>query len=308
LYDTFTGTIGEHEACLGHDLPGIYRDTRGLLYHPHTGEVIPLGTLAVERYKRPQWSFNKVLYSEKEGFFPVLIDAKWPERNDCALLTSKGFASRAVRDLLDLLGETDEPITFYCVHDADGPGTMIYQALQDGTRARPGRNFKVVNLGLEPSEGREMELPVESVERKNGRTVPVADYADNEREWLQQHRIELNAMTTGEFIAWLDHQIAPFLRGVIAAKVVPPAPVLSECLATDVKSKVREKIVAEVLRAAAVDRQVDTAYAAVLPAIKSQSATLASRVAGELIERPDEPWTAPVARMAEGLAATAQHP
>jgi hypothetical protein len=183
LYDTFTGIIGEHEACLGHDLPGIYRDTRGLLYHPHSGEIIPLGTLAVERYKRPQWSFNKVLYCDKEGFFPVLIDAKWPERNDCALLTSKGFASRAVRDLLDLLGETDEPITFYCVHDADGPGTMIYQALQEGTRARPRRIFKVVNLGLEPAEGREMELPVEPVERKNGRTVPVADYAANERDW-----------------------------------------------------------------------------------------------------------------------------
>ena len=307
-YDTFAGIIGDHEADRGADLPGIYRDTRGLLYHPHTGEVIPLGTLAVERYERPPWSFNKVLYCEKEGFFPSLIDARWPERNDCALLTSKGFASRAVRDLLDLLGDTDEPIFFFCIHDADGPGTMIYQSIQEATRARPGRKVIIINLGLEPAEGRDMDLPVEPVERKDGRAVPVADYAEDEREWLQRHRIELNAMTTGEFIAWLDRKMAPFLSDRVAAKVVPPASVIVARLAENVKSRVRERIVAEVLRAAGTERQVEEAYSVLLPTIEAQSATLPSRVADELTETPEEPWTAPVARMAEGLVEPAQQP
>ena len=71
------------------DLPGMYRDDRGTLYHPHTGEHIPLGTRNVEAYRRPAWTFNKILYCEKEGFFPILIDAKWPERHDCALLTTR---------------------------------------------------------------------------------------------------------------------------------------------------------------------------------------------------------------------------
>jgi hypothetical protein len=304
-YDTFADIIAEHEAGLGQDLPGIYRDTRGLLYHPHTREIIPLGTLAVERYERPPWSFNKVLYCEKEGFFPLLMDARWPERNDCALLTSKGFASRAVRDLLDLLGDTDEPIFFFCVHDADGPGTLIYQAIQEATRARPGRKFVIINLGLEPAEGREMGLPVEPVERKDGRAVPVAAYAEAEREWLQRNRIELNAMTTDEFIAWLDQKMAPYLSDGVAAKVVPPAPVLADRLAGDVKSKVRERIVARVLSDAGVDRQVEEAYAALLPAIRSHQGSLSSRVAGELAESPEEPWTAPVERMADGLVEAA---
>ena len=78
----------------GDGLPGMYRDDRGVLYHPHTGETIPLGTRAVEEYRRPAWTFNKILYCEKEGFFPILVDAQWPERHDCALLTSKGYASR----------------------------------------------------------------------------------------------------------------------------------------------------------------------------------------------------------------------
>jgi hypothetical protein len=302
-YDTFADVIGEYEAERGQDLPGIYRDTRGLLYHPHTGEVIPLGTLAVEKYKRPAWTFNKVLYCEKEGFFPVLIDAKWPERNDCALLTSKGFASRAARDLLDLLGETDEPITFFCVHDADGSGTMIYQALQEGTRARPGRRISVVNLGLEPREGREMGLPVESVERKNGRAVPVANYAEAERKWLQQNRIELNAMTTAEFIEWLDRKMSPFLRDGVAVKVIPPAAVMVDRLAGDVKSKVREKIVADVLQAAGVDWKVEAAFTALGPALQSQSALLMSHVGEALSAMPEVPWTVPVARVAEEIAA-----
>jgi hypothetical protein len=63
----FCGVITDHEAGLGHDLPGIYRDDRGTLYHPHTGELIPLGTRSVEAYRRRKWTFNKVLYVEKEG-------------------------------------------------------------------------------------------------------------------------------------------------------------------------------------------------------------------------------------------------
>ena len=112
-YGYFSRVVGEYEADNGRDLPGMYRDDRGVLYHPHTGETIPLGTRAVEEYRRPAWTFNKILYCEKEGFFPILGDAQWPERHNCALLSSKGYASRAARDVLDLFGDGDEPLTFY---------------------------------------------------------------------------------------------------------------------------------------------------------------------------------------------------
>ena len=91
-----------------------------------------------------------MLYIEKEGFFEALKAAKWPERHDCALLTSKGFSTRAVRDLLDLLADGDEPVTVFCIHDADASGTMIYQTLQEETKARPRRRVEIINLGLEP--------------------------------------------------------------------------------------------------------------------------------------------------------------
>ena len=157
----------------------------------------------VEHYEPPDWTFNKVLYIEKEGFFQILQDVKWPERHDCALLTSKGYASRAARDLLDSLGECGEELMFFCVHDADAPGTMIYQTLQEETKARPGRKAKIINLGLEPWEGLEMDLEPENLVQDKNKTKKrkaVGDYikAKNPEyeDWLQTQRIELNEMST----------------------------------------------------------------------------------------------------------------
>src|SRR5262249_34051956 len=180
----------------------MYREPRGSIYHPHRGETITLGTLMVERYERPAWTFNKLLYIvEKEGFSEMLKDEHWGERHDCAVMSSKGFSTRASRGLIDKLVEHDEPVTVFCVHDADAFGTTIYQSLQEETKARGARKITIINLGLEPWEAVEMGLEVEEVEEK-GRRKPVADYVPDEwADWLQTHRVELNAMTAAAVAA-----------------------------------------------------------------------------------------------------------
>jgi hypothetical protein len=95
----------------------MFRQPRGSIYHPHMDETITLGTLMVEDYERPKWQYNKVLYIEKEGFSEALKDVHWPERHDCMLMSSKGFTTRAARDLVDKLAKHDEPVTVFCVHD-----------------------------------------------------------------------------------------------------------------------------------------------------------------------------------------------
>ncbi|SIO54386.1 DNA topoisomerase VI, subunit B [Bradyrhizobium erythrophlei] len=243
----------------------MYREPRGSITHPHRNETFTLGTLMVEEYERPAWNFNKLVYIEKEGAQEALKQNRWCERHDCAVMSSKGFSTQAARDLIDKLVEHDEPVEVFCVHDADASGTMIYQTLQQETKARGARRIKIINLGLEPWEAVAMGLEVETVE-KTERLKPVADYI-REREdgdywenWLQTNRIELNAMTTPQLIGWLDEKLATFGSG----KLIPPQRVLEQHLADRIESKVRAAITDRVLREAKIGDQVAAAIAALL--------------------------------------------
>jgi hypothetical protein len=295
LYDNFTRVVGEHEKEHG-PLPGMYRDPRGVLYHPHLHELISLGTRAVDEYKRPEWTFNKILYCEKEGIVSILCQDHWPERNDCALLSAKGQASRAVKDVLDLLGETDEELLFFCVHDGDAAGTVIFQALQEETAARPARKVKILNLGLEPWEGIAMGLPVEPAEYKARQAV--ADYVrdrddgKNWPEWLQSNRIELNAMTTPQFIAWLDGKMAEHGQG----RLVPPAEVLAEHLEQQVRAQVVDTVRDSILREHDFEGRVQAECSRLAPSLQREAARLPEVVRSTLAEPEYAPlsWAAVV--------------
>jgi hypothetical protein len=256
--NNFKTIITDYEAENA-EIPLMYREPRGSIYHPHTGETITLGTLMVEDYERPAWTFNALVYFEKEGWSEALKDDRWPERHDCMLMSSKGFTTRAARDLVDKLAEHDEPVTIFCVHDADAAGTMIYQTFQEATKARGARKVEIVNLGLEPWEAVDMGLSVENVEAGE-RRKPVADYVralDDEdwEEWLQTHRIELNAMTTPQLIDWLDQKMARY------EKLIPPEDVLSDELDQRIEENVRSKIMDRILRETGFKDQVAAAIA-----------------------------------------------
>ena len=261
----FTNIITDYEDDNG-EIPGMYREPRGSITHPHRNETITLGTLMVEEYERPEWNFNKLVYIEKEGANEALKDNGWLERHDCAVMSSKGFSSRAARDLIDQVAEHDEPITVFAVTDADAYGTMIYQTLQEATKARGARKIDIVHLGLHPWEAIAMGLEVETVERGKKRKA-VADYVkaadksgvhgtgangDSWEEWLQTHRIELNAMTTPQFIAWLDRKMADHGDG----KLIPPADVLTAEFKQRIEKKVRATLTERILREANLDKQV----------------------------------------------------
>ncbi len=305
-YGYFSSVIGQYENDMG-ELDGLYRDPRGTLYHPHLRRSIPIGTLAVEEYSRPAWTFNKILYLEKEGLVHLLLSVGWPERHDCALLSSKGFASRAVRDLLDLLGDTDEEIHFYCVHDADASGGLIYQALQDGTTAREARRVKIHNLGLEPWEALDMDLQVENFTIKGGRALPVANYvkdfngegppgARTWEKWLQGRRVELNAMTSPQFIEWLDSKMVE--HG--ATKLVPPTTVLKQTLTEQTESALRRRLAERILAEQGLDELVRQGMEERSKDINVLDIERAVR--DGLEDEPKERWSGPVNKLAEEIA------
>jgi hypothetical protein len=277
----FTAIITDYEAEHG-EIPLMYREPRGSIYHPHRQATITLGTIMVESYERPPWLYNKLVYIEKEGFAEALKTVRWAEQHDCMLMSSKGFTTRAVRDLVDKLAEHDEPVTIFCVHDADAYGTMIYQTFQEATKARGARKIKIINLGLDPGEAIDMGLEVETVEETE-RRKPVAEYARAHEEWLQTHRVELNAMTTEQFIAWLDGKMEAHGNG----KLIPPADVLEEELAGHIETNVRAAITERILREAGLDDQV----AAAIAAIKKPIATTLEQGTRRLFKREsDREW------------------
>jgi hypothetical protein len=244
----------------------------------------------VEDYERPPWLYNKVVYIEKEGFAEALKETRWPERHDCMPMSSKGFGTRAARDLVDKLAEHDEPVTIFCVHDADAWGTMIYQTFQEATKARGARKIRIINLGLEPWEALDLGLEVEDV-GAGERLKPVADYVrkrddvapdgDEWEDWLQQHRVELNAMTTPQFIEWLDGKLAD------CDKLIPPPDILAAELSARVEKKVRAAVVDRILREANVDAQV----AAALADIETpDNATLVTGIRQLFKATPDAQW------------------
>ena len=209
-----------------------------------------------------RWEVESAI--EKEGFSEALKDSGWRECHDCALMSSKGFTTRAVRDLVDKLAAHDEPVTIFCVHDADAYGTMIYQTFQQETRARGARKIQIVNLGLEPWEAIETGLEVETVPQGDQRKA-VADYVlDHEEgaywaEWLQKRRVEINVMTTPEFVEWLDDKMTAYGAG----KLIPPPHVIVAELETRLESKVRAEVTERILREARVEEQIADALAAI---------------------------------------------
>lgn len=302
----FASVIADYEKETGEDIPGMYRDDRGTLYHPHLHMQIPLGTRMVESYKPPEWTFNKVLYIEKEGLFPVLIDEHWPEKHDCALLTSKGQATRAAKDLLDLLGESDEKLLFFCVHDADAAGTIIYQALKGETRSRGARIADVINLGLDSWEGIALGLGIETLPKPKDRK-PVADYAKiydpTCEKWFQTHRIELNAMSTLQFIDWLDAKMLEHGQG----KLIAPADVMVDELKDQTHTKLRQTLIDRILEDGELEERLEEEYDMLRPDIDEAINALTTSVTTALKKNPIQSWREPIANTAADIVETCDY-
>jgi DNA topoisomerase VI subunit B len=298
-YSYFKALLTDIEAEQG-EITGLLREPRGSLYHPHLGETIPLSTESVAAYRRPFWTFNKIAYIEKAGTQKNLIETGWPEEFDCAIANTGGYTTRAVKDLLDLLATSSEPVTVFCIHDADAAGTMIYHTLQNVTKARGARKVQIVNLGLEPWEGVELGLEVEEVEGTD-RNRPVAPYvAEHGAEWvdwLQSYRIELNAMPPADRIAWITRKIEQHPP----RKVIPPSSHTLGQLRELAQDFVRSELTDELTRRAAIEKRVAAAMDSIEWSWPTPEAVTAEIEQG-LEAAPQRQWSEPLHSFARWIA------
>lgn len=233
----------------------IVYDDRGHLSEPHTGRTIGLGTLAVRQYLAdwrgagaaarfaapslgggcvntcgPAHRFGGVVFIEKEGFTALLDRVRLAARYDIAIMSTKGVSVTSARTLVERL--TREGIPLFVIRDLDKYGLTIARTLyQDTRRFQFETPPNVTDLGLTLVDAQEMGLEPEPVTygkadksprdeiRACGATEDEADFLCSDirdGEWVGQ-RIELNAMDSGQFVAWIERKLTD--AGV--QKVIP---------------------------------------------------------------------------------------
>jgi hypothetical protein len=233
----------------------VVYDARGHLWEPHTGEQIGLGTLEVRDYlqnsgmspdlgiepphlsngfptRGPRNRYNAVLYIEKEGFLPLLERARFAERYDLAIMSSKGMGTTAARTLIERLSKA---AVIFVLHDFDKAGFSILGTLTRNTRRyQYSKTPQVVDLGLRLADVEKWELEAENVDhRYDARPNLMLNGATAEEikvlcphDWRTSYgqRVELNAFTSDEFVEWLDSKLVE--RG--AKKVIPDQQTLEQ--------------------------------------------------------------------------------
>jgi hypothetical protein len=215
-------------------IAGMWTDARGHLHEPHTGNSIGLGTREVAAYQFPEYTFDKILYVEKEGELSKLQAAKLAERYDMAICSGKGQPTEAVRNLFEHAEGKD--FQLFVFHDADIDGYNIARVMAQETRRMPGYSVDVVDIGLTIEDAVEMGLQSEPFHRKKDisweleyRLSPTA------REYLCQRdgyrgvsgqRFELNAILPDtRRIEYIERKLK---ENGVRGKVIPPEDALAE--------------------------------------------------------------------------------
>lgn len=231
----------------------IVWDARGHLVEPHTRKVVPLGGIDVLEYANswrsdfdvfednifpvgiktfgPKLRYCSVLFIEKEGFSEILDDIGIAEKFDIAIMSTKGLPVGAACKLVSKLAVESKILV---LHDFDLAGFKILQTLRNGTRLAPGTEVTDIGLRLTDVSGLQSEEVVynQSIDpriylRNCGATKEECDFLVREQRngktWVGQ-RVELNAMTSDQFIAWLEQKLSEHGIG----KVIPDKTILAK--------------------------------------------------------------------------------
>ena len=231
----------------------ITYDARGHFIEPHTDREVGLGTTEVREYLDemeekvsqgptiqlaghavwhtvgPQFRYRAALFIEKEGFNPLLQQAKIAERFDLAVLSTKGMSNTATRKLLDELAGSGEVDRILVAHDFDVSGFDIFHTLANPTRRYQYENeVQFVDIGLRLSDIHEMGLQPEPVVVKEWdatkRRLLSRGVRPDEVKFLRSHRVELNAMSAPQLVSWLEQKLVAHA----VEKVIPPLDIMRE--------------------------------------------------------------------------------
>jgi len=291
---------------------------RGDLVEPHTGLVVGLGTLAVQDYvdsyakpklneagylgpevstRGPEGRCGGLLYIEKRGFRELLDQAQIAERFDLTVMSCKGMSVAAARKVIDRTCARFK-IPLYTLHDFDVSGFSIAATLHRSNRryqfaTTSGADFKVFDFGLRLEDVERLGLASEPVSfgkvSKDAwrERLKINGATDREIEFLLTgprldigQRVELNAMTSLQFLDFLEAKLAEHR----VSKVIPSARQLADVYRLFERGERARRI-------------VDAALATMSEEEIAAPADLVERVRAYLAEHPEAPWEEAVAEL-----------
>jgi hypothetical protein len=294
----------------------VVYDARGHLVEPHVRMRLGLGTVDVRKYvaswrdgntakdlqvdidemyptKGPNHRYRFALFLEKEGFDALLERSQIAERYDLAIFSSKGMSTIATRQLVDELSQVG--VTILIMHDFDVSGLSIAHTLGHDTRRYKFRvEPTVIDLGLRLVDVEKMHLQTEPVEldqiKHPGQKL--LDYGGVTRDEIdfliegqvdykkwRGKRVELNAMTSGQFVRWLEEKLDEHC----VTKVIPDKKTLEDAWR-------RAQVLAKVKAAVA---KIKTE-----PNTKLMPADLSKRLRKMLDDEPALSWDQALVRIA----------
>jgi hypothetical protein len=276
----FTQTLlPDYVAERGVDWDVVF-DDRGHFTEPHGGQEIGLGTLSVRQYLAglrapriddgaftgakvsthgPQGNYGAVLFIEKEGFDPLLKRVELGDRHDMGIMSTKGMSVTAARQLAErICGERGIPL--YILHDFDKAGFSIESTLHRDTRRYQFKDrVQAVDLGLRLSDVIELGLEdrAEAVFDDSSREVRAENLRKNgateeEIEFLLDRRVELNALTSEELVAFIERKLTE--HGV--RKVVPDSDTLAKAYCSNIRTAKIEEIIDRAIEEMADDDDI----------------------------------------------------
>jgi len=315
--DYFTQTLlPDYLTETGVDWDVVY-DARGHFKEPHDGRSFGIGTLEVRQYLAdlhdpelveaalaqakvdtcgPSGSFGAVLFIEKEGFDQHFKAAQIAEKFDLAIMSTKGVSVTAARALVDeMCAHHDIPLLL--LHDFDKAGFSIAGTLQRDTRRYEFQNsIDVIDLGLGVADVEAMGLESEyqhhpkanrraliANPRENGATEAEIEFMFRDFDTTRStRRVELNAMTSPQFIGFVERKLNEYS----VKKIVPDKDELADAYRLFARSHAAEKIVRRELK------KLDGDSAVKVPR------DIEKQVCQHLAQNPADRWDAAVRRIA----------
>jgi DNA topoisomerase VI subunit B len=223
-YKTFTGYVDDFEVNVIKKRL-IYKNDRGFAIEPHTGRRIDLGTASINRYDPDLEGYNNILFIEKAGFYELIHeDLKLTKKYDILLVNSSGFATNAVKDLVQKIQVKNPNVRLFSLTDLDIKGLGIAKNIEKADELSAIDIFECEIMGIKVEDIEKYNLLPEPVEYSNSLLKELKNRYDNGELTKETYdflmsgqRLEINAISPSQFGKYLEDKFKEF--GI--KKVIP---------------------------------------------------------------------------------------